>query len=107
VRDAAQAVNDEASATCLRAERALTAALEATCHTPVGAYASLGTDGLALTAFVGAPDGSAWVRDRLHGDAGAPEALGRAVAERILSAGARELLAAAEQQAPAAGGRAR
>jgi hydroxymethylbilane synthase len=106
VRDATRAVNDEPAAACLRAERALTAALEATCHTPVGAYASLGADGMALTAFVGAPDGSAWVRDRLEGDAAAPEALGHAVAERILSAGGGELLAAAEQHAPAAGGRA-
>jgi hypothetical protein len=41
-------------------------------------------------AWVGAPDGSAWVRDELEGDD--PEARGTAVAERLLSAGARELL---------------
>jgi porphobilinogen deaminase len=45
---------------------------------------------LRLVAWVGAADGSAWVRDELEGDD--PEALGVAVAERLLSAGARELL---------------
>jgi hydroxymethylbilane synthase len=102
VREMARAVTDRAAEICLTAERALTAALEASCHTPVGAHASLDADRLALTAYVGAPDGSAWVRDRLEGGADAPEALGREVAERLLSAGARELLAAAERDAPAA-----
>ena len=37
---------------------------------------------LRLVAWVGAPDGSAWVRDELEGDD--PEALGTAVAEQLL-----------------------
>jgi hypothetical protein len=41
-------------------------------------------------AWVGAADGSAWVRDELEGDD--PEALGEAVAQRLLSAGAKDLL---------------
>jgi hydroxymethylbilane synthase len=45
-----------------------------------------------LEAFVGLPDGSAWVRDRLAGPARDPEALGREVAGRLLAAGAGELL---------------
>ena len=66
-------------------------ALEADCHTPVGAYAQiLGSDELRLRAFVGAADGSAWVRDELDGPD--PERLGAAVAQRLLSAGAREVL---------------
>jgi hypothetical protein len=40
---------------------------------------------------VGAADGSAWVRDELDG--ADPERLGAAVAQRLLSAGAREVLA--------------
>jgi hydroxymethylbilane synthase len=86
------ALTDAASARALSAERAVVRALEADCHTPVGAYARLGGDGrLTLSAFVGAPDGSAWVRDELDGaDA---ERLGEAVAQRLLSAGAREVLA--------------
>ncbi len=86
-------IDDRAAAWALTAERALVRALEADCHTPVGAHAQvLGADALRLRAFVGAVDGSAWVRDELDGPD--PERLGAAVAQRLLSAGAREVLAA-------------
>ena len=51
---------------------------------------------LRLDAFAGLPDGTTWVRDSLEGDGADPAGLGRAVAERMLAAGAGELLAAAE-----------
>jgi hydroxymethylbilane synthase len=83
----------EPSARALAAERALVRALEADCHTPVGAHArALPGGALALRAFVGAADGGAWVRDELEGDD--PERLGTQVATRLLSAGAREVLGA-------------
>jgi hydroxymethylbilane synthase len=86
------AIDHAPSARALAAERALVRALEADCHTPVGAHAQVLAPGtLTLRAFVGAPDGSAWVRDELDG--GDPERLGVAVAARLLSAGAREVLA--------------
>ena len=86
------AIDDAPSARALRAERTVVRVLDADCHTPVGAHARPLSDGrLALHAFVGAPDGSAWVRDELEGDI--PEALGADVARRLLSAGAREVLA--------------
>ena len=85
------AIGDAASARALLAERAVVRGLDADCHTPVGAHASSLPDGrLALRAFVGAPDGSAWLRDDLEGDDA--EALGAEVAERLLRAGAREVL---------------
>jgi hydroxymethylbilane synthase len=86
-------LHDEPAARALGAERALVRALEADCHTPVGAHARVVAGGaLTLRAFVGAPDGSVWVRDELDGDD--PERLGAQVAERLLSAGAREVLPA-------------
>ncbi|HEV3227871.1 MAG TPA: hydroxymethylbilane synthase [Solirubrobacteraceae bacterium] len=86
-----RAISDPGSEACLAAERASVRVLEADCHTPVGAYATRRRDGrLRLTVFVGREDGSAWVRDRLEGDD--PEALGEAVAQRVLLAGAAELL---------------
>jgi hydroxymethylbilane synthase len=95
-RALAAAVTDRAALTAFTAERALVDALEATCDTPVGAYAEPVEDGgLRVSAFAGLPDGSTWVRDALEGDAGDPAALGRAVAERMLLAGAGEVLAAA------------
>src|SRR5829696_1479369 len=96
VREIAGAVTDHGALTAFTAERALVDALEATCDTPVGAYAELVEgDGLRVSAFAGMPDGSSWVRDCLEGDAADPTALGRAVAERMLLAGAGELLSAA------------
>ena len=56
-------------------------------------------DSLVVTAFVGLPDGSHWIRDELSGPFGDPAALGRAVAERLEAAGARELLDQAERAA--------
>jgi hydroxymethylbilane synthase len=91
------ALDDPESHARLRAERVLTAALGASCHTPVGAYAEALDGGFALTGFAGLPDGSLWVRDRLEGSD--PEALGRAVAERMLAAGAAEILREAEAAA--------
>ena len=52
-----------------------------------------------LRAWVGLPDGSAWVSDELLGGFYDPEALGRRVAERMRAAGAGELLHQAEEMA--------
>ncbi|HZV72330.1 MAG TPA: hydroxymethylbilane synthase, partial [Conexibacter sp.] len=101
VRAALSAIDDPRAAACLAAERALARALGASCHTPLGAHAVLGDDGsMTLRAFVGLPDGSAWLRDELTDDTDpahpAPEQLGAEVAERMRAAGADELLAACE-----------
>jgi hydroxymethylbilane synthase len=98
--EAAASVTDAAALTCLTAERSLVAELDASCHTPVGAHAELlGEGALRLTAFVGMPDGSHWIRDVVEGDAGDPAGLGEGVAERLQAAGAEELLEAAERLA--------
>lgn len=92
----ASSLTHEPSRVALATERALVEALGATCHTPAGAHAFFDDEALVVDAFAGLPDGSQWVRDRLAGDAAAPEALGRACAERLLAAGAGSLLDAAE-----------
>jgi hydroxymethylbilane synthase len=94
VRAAAAALADRDALRRLMAERALVTTLEATCDTPVAAYAQIDGDALRLTAYVGLPDGSRWVRDELDGDAESPVELGREVAERLRAAGAGEILAA-------------
>jgi hydroxymethylbilane synthase len=93
---AAAAITDGHALAALLAERAAVAALGAGCHTPVGALAEHRDDGLELAAYVGSAGGDHWIRDRRAGDARDPAALGRAVAERLLAAGAGELLAEAE-----------
>jgi hydroxymethylbilane synthase len=90
-RAAVEPLSDPAAARTLAAERALVSALDADCHTPMGAHAVAGEgDGLVLRAFVGAPDGGMWVRDELRGSD--PEALGAEVARRLRAAGADEVL---------------
>ncbi len=93
-REAVEAIADATAFACLRAERALARALGASCDTPLGAHAlDFGCGCLHLRAWVGLPDGSAWVADELLGGFYDPEQLGRRVAERLVSAGAGELLA--------------
>jgi hydroxymethylbilane synthase len=77
---------DADATTALACERAVVRTLEADCDTPVAAFYA---DGV-LRAYVGAADGSAWVRDELAGDD--PEALGAEVGRRLLAAGAAGIL---------------
>jgi hydroxymethylbilane synthase len=98
-REAAAALTDPDTLAALTAERALVSALQATCNTPIGAWARRENDTLRLTAFVGLPDGSRWIRDELDGAGSDPVALGREVARRLEAAGARDLLAEAERAA--------
>jgi hydroxymethylbilane synthase len=100
-RQAAVTLTDPDALAALTAERALVTALQATCNTPIGAWARREDGALRLTAFVGLPDGSHWIRDERDGGAGDPVALGREVARRLEGAGARDLLAEAERAAGA------
>jgi hydroxymethylbilane synthase len=93
---AAARIGDEAALTEVTAERAATVALGASCHTPIGISARASSEGIGLEAFAGLPDGSEWVRDSLAGPLDDPAALGEALAERMLAAGAGDLLERAE-----------
>jgi hydroxymethylbilane synthase len=105
-RAALAAIDDPHVGACLEAERALARALGASCNTPLGVHAVLADDGaMTLRAFLGLPDGSAWLRDELTDPLGAsPQALGAEVAQRMRAAGADELLAACEALAAENGG---
>jgi len=100
--DAVRPLTDVDALACLAAERAVVHSLEATCRTPIGVHCVTTGDRLRLSAFVGLPDGSHWIKDELETDAADPSAVGAAVGERMRAAGAAELLAEAER-APAAG----
>jgi hydroxymethylbilane synthase len=92
-------LRDPETTAAVSVERDLVRGLDASCNTPVGAYAHAVGDGeLELSAWVGLPDGSAWISDRRLG---AADAVGMEVAERMLAAGAGELLRRAEREAPA------
>ncbi len=90
-REAIAGLRDGPAEAALAAERAVVSALGAGCSTPLGVHARAVDGRLELRAFVGWPDGSAWIRDELVG-AGDPAELGRELAARLLGAGAGEML---------------
>jgi len=96
---AVRAIGEATAFTELRAERACFTRLEADCSTPIGVHAKCDGAVLRIGAFVGLPDGGEWVRDELDADPGDPEAAGRELAQRLLGAGAAELLTRAAEQA--------
>jgi hydroxymethylbilane synthase len=94
--DAAAAVNELKAMRELTAERTVVALLQATCNTPLGVHAQVDGEALTVDAFVGLPDGSEWIRDRLAGSASEPSLAGAELTQRLLGAGAREILDRAE-----------
>lgn len=85
-------INDYESEAELLAERAAVVALGADCSSPVGIHARHVGGRLVVDGFVGMADGSVWVRDRLEGDPGHSETVGRELARRMTVAGAAEIL---------------
>lgn len=95
--NAAGAVGDLRAMRELTAERTIVALLEATCASPLGAHARVEGDRIAIEAFVGLPDGTEWLRDRLEGSAEEPALAGAELVQRLVGAGAREILDRAEE----------
>jgi hydroxymethylbilane synthase len=54
---------------------------------------------MRVRGFCGLPDGSEWIRDEVVADASDPTGIGRQLAERMLSAGAGEILERAAEVA--------
>ena len=76
-------LHDAASASCVTAERAMLAALDGSCRTPIAGLATLAGGRLHLRALLLAEDGSAERRAEGEGAALDAEALGRAIGERL------------------------
>ncbi len=85
-------LDDHATRTVMDAERAFAERLGGSCQSPIAAYATLQGTRLTLDGLVAEPDGSRLLRDSLTGEAARPSQLGVALADRMLAAGARELL---------------
>ena len=96
---AVDAIVDEAALRELTAERTVVSLLDATCNSPLGVQAKIDDAGaqMRMDAFVGLPDGSEWLRDRVEGDPAEPTLLGAELAKRLLDTGAREILDRAEK----------
>ena len=81
------------TAAMVLAERAMNRRLEGGCQVPIACYAIPCDQGLWLRGLVGAPDGSEILFDEIRGPVAQGEAMGVALAERLLEAGADRILA--------------
>lgn len=86
-------LNDPLTAACVRAERAVSRALAGSCEVPLGAFAEPAGQGLRLRALVALPDGTRIARTEVSGPLDAPETLAQRAVEKLLTAGAAEILA--------------
>ena len=87
-------LNDRDTVDRTRAERSFLARLEGGCQVPIAAYATLDGDTLHLKGLVGAVDGSVMIARETTGSRADGEALGAALADEVLDAGARPILEA-------------
>jgi hydroxymethylbilane synthase len=88
-------LNEASTRSAVLAERALLRGLGGGCQVPIGAAGRVEGERLRLRGAVLSPDGARRVADVIEGPADRPEVLGQRLAERLLQAGARELLACA------------
>jgi hydroxymethylbilane synthase len=83
VRALLAAVDHAGTSVCVRAERALLAALDGSCHTPIAGLAETSQGTLRLRALVARPDGSQCLTTERRGDPASGEALGRDAGEEL------------------------
>lgn len=85
-----QQLNDEDSAKCVNAERAMNKVLNGSCSVAIGAYAQCDNDMISMQATVNSPDGSQFLRK--HAIAQDPIELGTTIAQLLLDDGAQTIL---------------
>ena len=90
-------INHERTGVALEAERAVVTRLGGGCQMPIGAYATVEGDTIALAAIVIALDGSREVRASVSGSVRDPEEVGVEAADALLARGADTILADAQR----------
>lgn len=91
------ALNDDVTAECVTAERAMNRRLEGGCQVPIACYAihsPAHDQQLWLRGLVGSPDGKLMLTDEIVGTPDTAEAMGIELAERLLAQGADKILKA-------------
>ena len=83
----------QTTTSCVNAERAFSEKLGGSCSVPIGGYALLDDQQITLSGLVGRVDGSEIISATLQGPSSAPEALGHALAAKLLELGAGTVLA--------------
>lgn len=92
-------INDQHTASLVKAERAVLATLEGGCQIPLGAYAEwVGTSTMRLKAKVATPDGRQSLEEVMDGPGSEAERIGRQVGERLILRGAKEMITGFEKK---------
>ena len=79
---------------CVEAERGFSRALAGSCTVPLGAYALRDGDNINMTGFVASVDGKQMLRENITGLTANAEAVGSALAAKLVARGADKILAA-------------
>ena len=81
-------------------ERAFLYRLEGGCQVPIAAHGTIEGDDIVLSGLVANVEGSVVIRDTVTGPKAESESLGVALADRLLSKGAGEILDTVYAQSP-------
>ncbi|TAN45922.1 MAG: hydroxymethylbilane synthase [Nitrospirae bacterium] len=99
INDFIKQLDHKETSICVRAERACLKKLEGGCQVPIAAYATIvqqsavGGQQIVINGLVGSVTGDRIIRASSSGSIDNPESLGIALAEELLSKGAKEILA--------------
>jgi hydroxymethylbilane synthase len=88
----AAALDDATSSRCIEAERSFALRLQGSCQSPIAGYARIQGDELSLVGVVGSPNGREVYRGTETGPVADARRIGTELADRLLDAGARQLL---------------
>lgn len=92
LKEMLRGINDMDTYGAVMAERSFLRILEGGCHVPIGAYGRKEGNNLVLSGMVASPDGTKILRESTIGGFDDYEDIGRALGEKMLSLGARQLL---------------
>lgn len=87
-------LNHPTTASRVIAERAVNNKLQGGCQVPIGVFATINQQSIHIKGLVGEVDGSRMIQDEISGDVTDAEPLGIELAEKLLAAGAGEILQA-------------
>jgi hydroxymethylbilane synthase len=94
INEMLSALHDGETGLCVAAERAMNARLNGGCQVPIAGFAQLQGGQIFMRGLVGSPDGSVLYRSESSGGLDQAEAIGKMIAEDLLSQGADKILQA-------------
>lgn len=92
VRNLLEFLNHPETKSCTDAERAFLGLVEGGCQVPIGVHADIANDTMHITAIIASLDGSTLIRDEIDGNPADAIVLGKALGNRMLEKGGREIL---------------